>query len=165
MFYLQTKRLGIRNFVDADCAFLHEIRNDARLARYQRWEDTSLSHICDLVDEHKGDVFPSEKEIQRYAVALVDGKIIGTLALFYTPNDNSITLGITIATAYQRQGYAKEILKALIDQMRVAHPGLDIVALIHPENAKSIRLFESLGFHLDLYAESIESLVYVLPPK
>ena len=73
-----------------------------------------------------------------------------------------MTLGITIAPEYQRRGYAGEILSAVVEEVRDVYPALDIVALIDPENAASIALFEKLGFERECYAEKIQSFVYVI---
>ena len=115
-----------------------------------------------MIDEHRADALLSDKEIRRFIICLADGAPIGTLVLFVTPSDGCITLGITVAPAYQRRGYAKELLLALTHTLRAHFPTLDLIALIHPDNTPSVRLFEGLGFAFDLYAESIHSLVYIL---
>lgn len=163
MLYFMGERTALRNLTDSDLAFLCELRSDESCARYQRWEDNSAPHIQKMINEHRADALLSQKEIQRFIICTTSGTPIGTLVLFVTPSDGCISVGITIATPYQRQGYARDLLLALISRIGKTHPSLDIVALIHPENTPSVRLFESLGFVFDLYAESIHSLVYILP--
>lgn len=162
MFHLTSKRLALRNLTDSDLDFIRALRTDESCARYQRWEDNSPEHIQAMIDEHRADDFLSEKEIQRFVISRTDGAPVGTLTLFVTPSEGCITLGITVTTPNQRQGYAGEMLSAVIDRIRTSFSALEIVALIHPDNLPSVRLFESLGFQLDLYAESIKSLVYTL---
>ena len=161
MFQLTTERLGLRNMTEGDLAFVKALREDAICARFQRWEDTSEEHIRELIDTHREDVLFSEQEIQRFLVVLKDFTPIGTFTLFFTPEEDCITLGITIAPTYQRKGYAKELLATICQVAKALYPTLDLIALIHPENTASVALFESLGFHLELHAESINSLVYV----
>lgn len=55
------------------------------------------------------------------------------------------------------------MLREVIERTQKAHSKLDIVALIEPENAGSIRLFEKLGFVREGYAKSIDSYVYTIP--
>ncbi len=158
---LITKRLGIRNMTDADLVFIKSLRADEVCARYQRWEDNSEEHIRELIATHRHDVLLSDTEIQRFLIVMHDGTPIGTLVLFVTPDEDCITVGITIASAHQRKGYAKEILTTLCNLAKETYPTLDLIALIHPDNTPSIRLFEALGFRFQLHAESINSLVYV----
>ena len=91
--------------------------------------------------------------------------MIGELAYFDNPKDRCITLGVTIAPAHQRQGYAYEILAAVVHATRAKHPALDLVALIDRENEPSLRLFQKLGFTEECYADSIGSYVYVIPAQ
>lgn len=51
-------------------------------------------------------------------------------------------IGIHIANKYQRQGYAREVLKFIAKTYYVQ----DMYANINPKNEASIKLFESLGF-------------------
>ena len=159
--FVKTKRLCLRNFRAEDAQAVYAWRNDLRCAKYQRWEDTSLETIRALTEASGRDVFLSQKEEQHYAVCAGD-TLVGEMASFYSERDRCVTLGITIAPDCQRQGYASEILGAVIPMLQKAHPGLDIVALIDGENAPSIALFEKLGFLRECYAESIASYVYVI---
>ena len=160
--FLKTQRLCLRGFLPEDLSAVYAWRNDALCAKFQRWTDTTRESIRTYLARHREDVFPSEKEEQHYAIADASGEAVGELAFFYNPEDRCVTLGITIGPNHQGQGLASEMLSAVIGRTREAYPAMDIVALIHPENRSSIRLFEKLGFQLECYAESIESCVYTI---
>lgn len=160
--FLKTQRLRLRSFLPEDLEAVYAWRNDAPCAKFQRWTDTTRESIRAYLARHLEDVFPSEKEEQHYAIADASGETVGELAFFYNPEDRCVTLGITIGPKHQGQGLATEMLSAVIGRTREAYPAMDIVALIHPENRASIRLFDKLGFQLECYAESIESCVYTI---
>ena len=160
-----TNRLGIRALTDADLVFIKGLRDNPMCARYQRWESSSEEHLRGMIDGHREDVLFSEKEIQRFLIVKHDDTPVGTLTLFVTPDEGCITLGITIAPTHQRQGYARELLTTVCHSAHERFPTLELIALIHPDNTPSIRLFEQLGFTLDLYAESLHSLVYIKHPQ
>lgn len=162
---LETSRLFLRNLREEDAGGIYAYRNDERCYVYQRWEDTSLAAVRELIAAHGGDVFLSDREEQHYAICVSGGELAGDLSYFYTEEDNCITLGITIAPAYQRKGYAFEMLRAVVAAVQQRHSALDIVALIDKENAPSIALFEKLGFYRECYAQSIGSYVYVIDGK
>lgn len=159
---LKTKRLYLRNLVAEDAGQIYAYRNDPDCGKFQRWEKTDLDSVHGYIDRFRGCSFLSQEEEQHYALCLSDGTMAGELSYFYTEQDRCITLGITVAPRYQRKGIAREILGAVIAAVQERHPRLDIVALIDPENERSIRLFESLGFYRECYAESICSYVYVI---
>lgn len=160
--YLQTQRLHLRSLNPEDLDAVHAYRNDPVCARYQRWEDTSREAIRCYIDRFRSCLFLSEQEEQHYALCLRDGTLVGELSYFHTESDRCVTLGITVAPQYQRRGIAREILNEVIAAVQNRHPQLDIVALVDPKNEASIRLFESLGFYRECYADSIQSYVYVI---
>ena len=160
--FVKTRRLYLRNLRQADADIMYAYRNDPDCARFQRWEDTSMTAIRKLIDTFRDCVFLSDQEEQHYAVCTCDGTFAGDLTYFYTETDACVTLGITMAPEHQRRGIAREMLASVISAIQTRHPALDIVALIDPENMPSIALFESLGFYRECYAESIHSYVYVI---
>lgn len=160
--FLKTQRLILRNLRSSDKEAVFRWRNDPACARYQRWEHTALSQVNAYITQHQDDIFLSLQEEQHYAIADHNGNTLGELAYFYTPEDTCITLGITISAPFQRQGYAFELLTAVISEIRKTYPKLEIIALIDKENTASICLFEKLKFIRECYAESIDSYVYTL---
>jgi len=160
--YLQTNRLYLRNLRLEDIPAVHAYRNDPDCRKYQRWEDISLAAITEFVKKFAGSTFLSNQEEQHYAICLTGGQLVGELSYFYTEADRCVTLGITIAPEYQRRGFAREMLEAVVKAVQNRHSALDIVALIHPQNCASVALFESLGFYRECYARSVDSYVYVI---
>lgn len=159
---LKTKRTHIRNFQPADASALFDYRNDEYCSRYQRYDDTSIEYLSEFVKNFDSSTFLSTEEEQHYAVADISSdNIIGDISIFFSEKDNCFTLGITVSPPYQRQGYAYEVLDAVISGIFEKYPLVDIVALIEKENEKSIALFKKLGFILECYAESLKSLVFI----
>lgn len=162
--YLETERLYLRTLRPEDAGAIYAYRNDRRCYEYQRWEDTSMAAVRAFVEKFGQSVFLSEQEEQHFAVC-AGNVLAGDLTYFYNEEENCVTLGITISPEHQRRGYAREILRAVIEATQRRYPKLDIVALIHRANGASIALFEKLGFYRECYAESIGSHVYVIEGK
>lgn len=160
---LQTDRLHLRNLQPGDVQTLYAYRNDSRCSRYQRYEDTGTEALESFVARYASSRFPSREEEQHYALCLrEEDNMIGDLSVFFTERDNCFTLGITIAPAFQGQGYGYALLRAVIAKLQQHFPAVDIVALIEKENVRSIALFRKLGFVEECYAESVGSYVYVI---
>lgn len=161
--YLETERLILRNLRGDDVEEIYDYRNNEKCFRYQRWEDTSREAVESLVRAYQNSQFLSLEEEQHYAICLKNNKIIGDLSYFYTEQDACITLGYTISYKYHRNGYAFEMLSALISEIKQKFPELEIVGLVEKENIPSINLLRKLGFIEECYAEQINSYVYTIP--
>lgn len=160
---LQTERLYLRNFYLSDVTTLWTYRNDNRCNLYQRYDGTSKAYLEEFVQTYAHSTYLSREPEQHYAIARsADREMIGDLSVFFTEKDNCFTLGLTIAPAFQRQGYSYELLQELTTQLQTRYPGVDIVALIDKENTPSICLFQKLGFTEECYAESIQSYVFTI---
>jgi ribosomal-protein-alanine N-acetyltransferase len=72
-------------------------------------------------------------------------EVIGTVGFFGPPRDGLVEIGYGIVPSRQRQGYATEAARALIE-LALAQPGVsEIVAHAEPGNAASIRVLERNG--------------------
>ena len=86
-------------------------------------------------EKFQSDVFLSDRQEQHFGIAQRNSlELVGELAYFYKPGD-CITLGITVAPRFQRNGYACEMLREVIRSVREKYPTLDIVALIGKASA------------------------------
>ena len=134
MIYLETERLALRNLELSDAESISGYRNDEACRRYQRWEAFTLPDVEAYIEKFQSDVFLSDRQEQHFGIAQRNSlELVGELAYFYKPGD-CITLGITVAPRFQRNGYACEMLREVIRSVREKYPTLDIVALIDKEN-------------------------------
>ena len=136
-------------------------RRDKNCSRYQCWRQRSLPSLrCFVLRYRRSHLFSAQRE-QHYAICLRDGTLIGDLTVFFLRND-SVSIGYTIFPPFQRNGYAYELLAALLPQFQNVYQ-LDIFALVHPENIASISLLKKLNFFLfrENYEENAH--VYALP--
>jgi RimJ/RimL family protein N-acetyltransferase len=87
-----------------------------------------------------------------------DGALLGRAGLWCPPGWPGVELGWLLAREHWGRGYATEAARAVLDRVG---PGLRLVSLIHPANARSIRVAAKLGFAFshrmgaaDVYANS-----------
>lgn len=144
----RTQRLTIRAFHPDDAATLATYRNDPDVARFQDWD---LPYTLDLAraaiaeDQDVGERLVNGRGRQ---LALdLDRVLIGDLYLGIDATGSVATIGYTLAAAHQGAGFASEAVGALIDRLFEAVPTLHrIRATLDPENVRSTRLLEGLGF-------------------
>lgn len=158
--YLETDRLLLRNFCTADLESLVDYRKHPDCARYQRGQFADHENLSRLIERSKMDDPFSDGE-SRLAIARKDtGEIAGDL--FVSVTQETISLGYTVSYRYHRQGFASELLSALLQKLRCRFPGREIVCCTDTENTASIALLLKLGFAEEGYEEEIDSLVFCL---
>lgn len=141
---LETKRLLLRKFAETDEADLFELLGDE-----QTCLDDGGYHAYASIDDpgFTGDVkFLSQSE-EHYAVTLRDGgKTIGLVHIMKADRGVKATeLGYVLNKSYRRQGYAKEAVRAVIDELFSGDVRM-IVCTCYEYNTASAGLLESLGF-------------------
>lgn len=93
------------------------------------------------------------------AIAQLGDTMIGDMGL-HTLDDRCMEIGITIAPAFQRNGFATEALHAILDRLFREMQKQRAIASIDPRNNASIALMQRLGFHLE--SEEPGDMVFAL---
>lgn len=144
---LETTRLRLRRFTDADLPIFMAYRNDPEVARYQSWE---------RINELEARVFIQEqKEAQpgipglwfQIAIELKEtGMLVGDCALKIEEYDErQAEIGFTLSRAYQRRGIALEAVSGVLDYAFLTLGLHRVLAITDCENSQSVALLERLG--------------------
>jgi len=147
---LETERLIIRPFTEADIEPSYEMNLDEEVSRYTG--DGGVVSREEIERRIKENVFGDYQKhgYGRMAVELKGGeKFIGFSGLKYYEELDEVELGFRFFTRHWGKGFATESGRACVeygfDQLKLKR----IVALILPENAGSIRVVEKLGFRYE----------------
>ena len=133
-------------------------RSDPEIMRYQGWEPESFDDVRAFIASLALDEPYAPGSWRQLAITLRDtGEQIGDCGI-HIPDDKpeQAEFGITLATAFQRRGYASEALRALLRLVFDTLGKHRAFASIDPRNAPSIALFERAGFRKE--AHHVESL-------
>jgi RimJ/RimL family protein N-acetyltransferase len=144
---LRTTRLVVRPLRVDDAAALAVYRSDPEVARYQSWEAPfSRAQADDLIAElERTDSAPDEW--RQWALERVeDGSLVGDLGVRVYDEGRQAELGFTIASAWQRQGYAFEGAARVLDHLLVEQGVRRVRADCDTRNLASAALLERLGF-------------------
>lgn len=140
---LETERLVLRPYRPEDARDCFSFMSD---------EHSAYLDCCrafrEMDEEYKAFLETFQEQL-RYMVTLKEnGKVIGTVHLF--PDDSravdAMEIGYTIDRAYQRQGYAQEAIRALLELLQDELRLELVTAGILPENTASEGLLKKLGF-------------------
>jgi len=143
---LATARLTLRRFELGDLPTLLAYRNDPDVARYQSWETVSEREARTLIEEQQMEEPGHPLSWFQFAFALkATNELIGD-ALLHVGSDSRLgEVGYTLATAYQKQGYAQEGMRAILAYAFETLGLHRIMAVLDCRNTPSARLLERLG--------------------
>ncbi|GAB4538344.1 MAG: GNAT family protein [Anaerolineales bacterium] len=158
--HIESARLRLRNFTEADEEAFFLYRNEPQVAKYQGWEiPYPRERARQLIQSMKRADLPMMGAWTQYAVALKStDELAGDIGCYFKKEDSrQVVLGFTIAPRYWRNGYASEILQSflgfLFERMNVHRVSADC----DTENIASYRTLEKLGFRRE--AHFIESFL------
>jgi RimJ/RimL family protein N-acetyltransferase len=144
---IETPRLKLRSFQEADVAAFAAYRNDPEVARYQSWESISLGRAQAFVLEQRDRAPGLPGEWFHFAVALRDtGQLIGDVGLNVLVQDvRQAQLGLTLDRAYQGQGLGVEAATAALDYAFINLDLHRVVAVVDVQNSRAVALLERVG--------------------
>src|SRR3954452_17382511 len=107
---LDSPRLLLRHFKDADLPIFHAYRNDPEVARFQSWQQPTEDQARAFIDEMKTLQPGVPGEWFQFAVELKEtGLLIGDLAMKVDREEpRQAEIGYTFAHEHQGKGYATE---------------------------------------------------------
>lgn len=144
---IATERLILRRFRPADAPVLAAYRSDPDVARYQSWDAPFplLKAETAVVSFMESD--PDIPGWFQYAVERIEDKrLIGDVAVRLHDNRKQAEIGFTLATAYQKQGFATEAVRAVLDRLFRLQGLHKVTGECDARNGASAALLERLGF-------------------
>jgi RimJ/RimL family protein N-acetyltransferase len=147
---ITTERLVLRRFRPADAPVLAEYRSDPEVARYQSWDapfpllraETAVANFI-ASDADRAGWF-------QYAIERAeDRRLIGDVGVHLHDNLLQAELGFTLAREHQKQGYAAEAVRAVLDRLFRLQGLHKVTGECDARNTASAGLMERLGFTLE----------------
>ena len=139
----------MRRFALEDAAFVVEMVNDPDWIRHigdrgVRTTEDAAAYIRDrIVTQY------DKLGYGMYVVTLPDGVPIGSCGLIRRDSLEDVDIGFAFLARYRGLGYATEAAAAVLDY-GIRGIGLPrIVAIVSPENHRSIRILERIGMHFE----------------
>ena len=144
---LETTRLRLRRFTDADLALFMTYRNDPEVARYQSWEGITESEAHVFLQEQQKARPGVRGQWFQIAIELREtGILVGDCALKVEEYDErQAEIGYTLARAYQGRGIASEAVSRVLDYAFLTLGLHRVIAITDCKNSASVALLERLG--------------------
>jgi RimJ/RimL family protein N-acetyltransferase len=148
MIALKTDRLQLRPFQESDLPTFAAYRSDPEVARYQSWTPPySLDQAVAFLEGMKCAQPGTPGTWYQLAVELHSHPgIIGDCAFQVLPHDaRQAQIGYTFSRSFQKQGYATEAVRALLDFLFAEYRLHRVTATCDADNVASARLLERIG--------------------
>jgi RimJ/RimL family protein N-acetyltransferase len=150
---LSTDRIRLRRFSTSDLNAFVAYRADPEVAKYQSWSHFTTADGIAFIQEQS--VHDIDKPGTWFQIALElqsTRELIGDCAIHTLANDpRQAEIGFTLARAHQRQGYAEEALRRLLDFLFRDLKKHRVIAIVDVENSAAIRLLERLSFRREAH--------------
>lgn len=145
---IESKRLLLRPIRPGDSEALFKYRSNAAVNQYQGWIPKSIQDARDFISHQISPEINLPGTWFQWAIINKEtDELIGDLGChFLKSNAFQVELGCTLDIDFQGKGFAAEALSSLIDYLFRNLNKQQLFASIDPQNIKSIRLFERLGF-------------------
>jgi len=142
-----TARLRLDALRDEDAEAQFAYRSDPAVSRYQGWKPASVADAAKFIDAQQGVAPDTPDSWWQRAIRLREsGELIGDLGLHFA-DDGTVELGISLAPAHQRRGYAREAVEVMLDFVFGGLRKKRVIARVDPRNFMCMRLLEGLGMH------------------
>ena len=150
MTFIETPRLRLRPWRNADAPALFELARDPRIGMLCGWKP------CELIDDAHEALSTVLAAPNSYAVTLSStGELVGSIALRVDADETETSIGYWIGVPYWGNGYASEAGRAIIE--RAKELGVETIILKYFDgNDASRRVSEKLGFTWRNREEGVE---------
>lgn len=149
--YIETDRLLLRTLDMKDKEPFFKYRSMPEVYKYQSWRPEDIEEIEEFIKKNIS-VCPNTKNTwMQLAVCLKEGRLIGDIGIHFLEDDYQIEIGYTLSPEYQGNGYATEAVKAVINYVFSKLKKHRITASVDPDNIKSIKLLEKIGFRKEAH--------------
>lgn len=143
---LETPRLGLRRLVPEDAPFILELVNEPAWLRFIGDKKVrNLEDARNYIRNGPMDMY-ARLGFGLYLVTLKSGTRIGLCGLLKREALPDVDLGFALLGRFRGCGYARESAAAMLEYGQHTLGLQRIVAITLPDNLRSIKLLESLGF-------------------
>ena len=145
-FPLETDRLILRPFREADFADVHEYASDPEVTRHLRWGPNAAPETMSFLRHAiAGNRTPDATQFDLAVVERTSSRVRGGLSLLERA-PGLVEIGYCFARPVWGLGYATEAVRRAVQFARIRFAGAELFGLVTPGNAASERVLLRNGF-------------------
>jgi RimJ/RimL family protein N-acetyltransferase len=147
---LETERLSLRTLNTDDASFYLRLVNEPTwLQHIGNRGVTTLEQACMAIEHGPNQMFRQFGHCLYLVTLKRDGSPIGICGLIKRDGLDDVDLGYALLPEHVGQGYVFESASAVLQYAFSALAKQRVVAIVAPENVKSIRVVEGLGMRFE----------------
>ena len=150
---LESNRLLLRRFTEADLVDFVRYRRQPEVARLQLWdEDYSLEDAqAFLAAQRTAELGQPDSRVQLAVESKETKELLGDVYVHTLSDARQLEIGYTLALEHQGKGYMSEALSAVLDAWFENDTHHRVQATTDPRNVGSVRLLERLNFRQEAH--------------
>ncbi len=162
---LETDRCLVRETTVEDVDVFYELYKDKEITEYMEPLFEDRDEEIEYTKSYIKNIYEFYGFGMWTVVEKTTGKVIGRAGVSYREGYEKPELGFMIGKAYQRNGYAFEVCKAIVNYMYENYDMDEIQIFIEPQNTPSIFLAKKLGaaFYKEKCMGTCDSYIMKLP--
>ena len=153
----ETERLVLQNITSQDKEFIFNLFSNAGVNRYLYDEApiSTLDQAAGTIEKYWGG---SPTDRNRWKIVLkATGSEVGTCGFhLWSERERCADIGYDLLPSHWGKGYAREALVPLLQFMKDELGAHCIRAIVYPENTRSVKVLERMGFVLGEETEDTE---------
>jgi RimJ/RimL family protein N-acetyltransferase len=155
---LRTPRLHLRPLTPDDIPVIARYRDDPEVARHQSWDRYTEDDARALVEQLAGGTPGTPGQWFQWGITRAsDGLLLGDCGLKIVGEEPRLgQIGYTLGRAHQRQGYATEAVRAVLDLAFHRLHLHRVSASVDADNLASLALLERLGLRREAHFRKSE---------
>jgi RimJ/RimL family protein N-acetyltransferase len=134
-----------------DAPALFNYRSMPEVFKFQTWRPKELQEVEEFVQKNSNQIENTPDTWLQLAVCTGNDQLIGDIGIHFLADAFQVEIGYTVSPNYQGKGYAVEAVKAVLDHLFGDLQKHRISASVDPENVRSIRLLEKIGFRKEAH--------------
>lgn len=143
---IESQRLTLRRFDDADLEPFLAYLNDPEVARYQSWESYTEQQAREVIEQQRDLVPGLPGKWFTFALELKDSEtLIGHVALKMLEDNMQAEIGFTLARSFHGKGLAFEAASRVLDYVFTKLELHRVIAIADCKNERSAALLGRLG--------------------
>ena len=144
--HLETDRLKISPLTENDAAFIYELLNTKGWIEFIG--NRNIHSLDDSV-QYIRRINGTPGYFYNVFSDIITGRPYGLVTFLFRPGSESPDLGFAMLPEAGGKGFAYEASLAYLHELKKKHSGKKISGITIPQNVKSIRLLEKLGFEYE----------------
>ncbi|HJQ74636.1 MAG TPA: GNAT family N-acetyltransferase [Gaiellaceae bacterium] len=152
---IETSRLTLRPFAEADFDAVHAMRSDPEVARYLYNEPSTSEDETrkSLARKIAGTSWTAEGDwLGAAVVERASGATVGDIAFqWVSERDRTAEIGFVFDPRHQGKGFATEAARAMVDWAFTSAGMHRVIGRTEARNAASARVLEKLGMRLEAH--------------